>query len=260
MSRAIFSIPVLGLLSVSFLAGCKEEIPAPFCGDGNVDPGEDCDDANAVDTDDCPSTCLDAACGDSFVESGVEECDDANNIDNDACTNDCTNAECGDGIIFNQAGGVENCDDQNQNNNDGCLNDCEVDPIVNNFEITTHKDVVLTDGTNIQACIGYGSSYGYSYCNSYTACTQVFDASLVVNDNLNSTGNYSNDRTCADPAGNANVSNALSGTVTVVTPKVNYTISLTEGATTFTLDCDMNAGFDLNCTDNNNDIWVLDNQ
>ncbi len=30
---------------------------AGSCGDGNVDPGEECDDGNSIDTDTCPSTC-----------------------------------------------------------------------------------------------------------------------------------------------------------------------------------------------------------
>jgi cysteine-rich repeat protein len=40
-----------------------------------VDPGEECDDGNGVDTDECPSLCLFARCGDGFVLSGVEACD-----------------------------------------------------------------------------------------------------------------------------------------------------------------------------------------
>jgi cysteine-rich repeat protein len=255
MNRVTFSIPTVGVLSLSLFAGCGEEPPAPFCGDGVVNAGEECDDANNIDTDECPSTCLDATCGDSFVQAGQEECDDSNNIDGDTCTNDCTNAECGDGIIFNQAGGVEGCDDQNNNNNDGCLNDCEVDPIINDFEITTHRNIALIDNLNYQLCTAYG---GYGGCYGFTECDRIFDASLAINDNLNTTGNYSNDRTCADANFTTNVDNAFSGSVTVVTPKVKYNINLTEGATVFALNCDMNAGFDLNCKDNNNATWVLD--
>jgi cysteine-rich repeat protein len=45
------------------------------CGNGALDPGEECDDGNRVDLDDCPTTCRRARCGDAFVQSGVEECD-----------------------------------------------------------------------------------------------------------------------------------------------------------------------------------------
>ena len=61
-----------------------------FCGDGSVDPGEECDDANADETDDCLSTCQAASCGDGFVQAGVEECDDADTDDLDRCHDDCS--------------------------------------------------------------------------------------------------------------------------------------------------------------------------
>jgi len=48
------------------------------CGDGAVDEGEECDDANQADDDACLSTCVAARCGDGVVETGVEECDDGN--------------------------------------------------------------------------------------------------------------------------------------------------------------------------------------
>jgi cysteine-rich repeat protein len=257
MNRVTFSIPTVGFLSLSLFAGCGEEPPAPFCGDGAVNAGEECDDANNIDTDECPSTCLEASCGDSFVQAGQEECDDANNIDGDTCTNDCTNAECGDGIIFNQAGGVEGCDDQNNNNNDGCLNDCEADPILNDFEITTHRNIALSDFDNVYVCLVVNSS-GYCYLPTY--CDFTSSESITISENLNFTGRYIVDReNCVNADGNATVvDQSLSGSVAVVTPKVKYNINLTEGATAFTLSCDMNAGLDLNCKDNNNATWVLD--
>mgnify|MGYP002783521475 CR=1 FL=1 len=92
----------------------------PVCGDGNIDPGEDCDDANQDDTDACTNACTNAACGDGFVQVGVEECDDANQDDADACTNACKNAACGDGVV----GPGEMCDDGNQDDADACTNIC----------------------------------------------------------------------------------------------------------------------------------------
>jgi cysteine-rich repeat protein len=62
----------------------------PTCGDGMLDPGEGCDDGNGDDSDDCPSTCQAASCGDGFVHEGVEECDDSNTDDFDECLSDCT--------------------------------------------------------------------------------------------------------------------------------------------------------------------------
>ena len=69
---------------------------------------EECDDADTDDTDACPSTCLDATCGDGFVLSGVEVCDDGNQSNTDACLTTCEDASCGDGYVFD---GTEACDD-----------------------------------------------------------------------------------------------------------------------------------------------------
>ncbi len=93
------------------------------CGDGIVQGGrEDCDDANADDTDVCPSNCKTASCGDGFILEGEEACDDGNEIETDACTASCTLAACGDGIVWE---GVEACDDGNDDDSDDCLQSCE---------------------------------------------------------------------------------------------------------------------------------------
>ncbi len=93
---------------------------APVCGDGNVDPGEECADANDDDTDACTAKCVAAICGDGLVQAGVEECDDANDDDTDACISACKNAACGDGFV----GPGETCDDGNQTDDDACSNAC----------------------------------------------------------------------------------------------------------------------------------------
>jgi cysteine-rich repeat protein len=71
--------------------------PEPFCGDGNIDAGEQCDDGNNVDGDGCSSTCQTETtppppapfCGDGNVDVG-EQCDDGNTVSGDGCENDCT--------------------------------------------------------------------------------------------------------------------------------------------------------------------------
>lgn len=127
----------------------------PLCGDGNRDPGEECDDGDAnADTKACKLDCTAARCGDGFTHDGVEECDDANDVNNDGCTDmcilleacgdgeiqdpeecdngpenadngacksDCQLNVCGDGDLYN---GVEICDDGNEENNDGCSTLC----------------------------------------------------------------------------------------------------------------------------------------
>jgi uncharacterized protein (TIGR03382 family) len=66
---------------------------APRCGDGNVDPGEQCDDGNASASDGCELDCTITpkapACGDGILDQG-EACDDGNASDGDGCQANCT--------------------------------------------------------------------------------------------------------------------------------------------------------------------------
>ena len=135
------------------------------CGDGEIGPGEQCDDGNVNDEDDCRNTCMSATCGDGIVSNG-ETCDDANQIDTDTCRNDCTAARCGDGVVQTD---VEQCDDGNEDNQDACLNTCviarcgdgvqqtdveacddgnavDTDGCLNNCELAACGDGVVQDG------------------------------------------------------------------------------------------------------------------
>lgn len=91
------------------------------CGDGIVDPDEQCDDGNTDGTDSCTSECTVNVCGDGYLYSGEEECDEGtgNGAGCDAsygstcsaCTTSCrqtvsSGAFCGDGEI----NGGEYCD------------------------------------------------------------------------------------------------------------------------------------------------------
>ncbi|AFE05557.1 putative lipoprotein [Corallococcus coralloides DSM 2259] len=131
--------------------------PGPkVCGDGKVQKGEVCDDANTVSGDGCTFDCQEVevgfecpswgrpcvvatACGNGIVEEG-EKCDDRNRESNDGCSADCSTvetgwtcpfqgqrcraAECGDKIIA----GEEECEDGNLNNGDGCSKTCRLEP------------------------------------------------------------------------------------------------------------------------------------
>ncbi len=95
------------------------------CGDGFLDPSEECDDGNTTDGDGCSATCTIEACGDGILQ-GTEECDDGNTVDGDGCSANCTNEVvpgCGDGIL--QAG--EECDDGNTVSGDGCSATCDTE-------------------------------------------------------------------------------------------------------------------------------------
>jgi len=83
----------------------------PYCGDGIVDPGEQCDDGNTNNCDGCSNACtLVTGCGDGVV-CGTEQCDDGNTTSCDGCSATCTIEQgfrCGDGIVDAACG--EQCD------------------------------------------------------------------------------------------------------------------------------------------------------
>jgi cysteine-rich repeat protein len=101
--------------------GCTWLCKPPGCGDGVVHPGEECDDGNTDNTDSCTQKCKPPACGDGYLQPG-EECDDGNASDEDSCLNNCHAARCGDAKVW---AGVEVCDDGfNDNDYNGCAPGC----------------------------------------------------------------------------------------------------------------------------------------
>ncbi len=101
-----------GMLSDTAIDACRTDCRAARCGDGAIDTGEECDDGDLNDdglADACRTNCLFPSCGDGVVDAG-EGCDQG--VDNsDApgaiCRTDCALASCGDGIL--DVG--EDCDD-----------------------------------------------------------------------------------------------------------------------------------------------------
>jgi cysteine-rich repeat protein len=99
-------------------ASCLE--PVPPCGNGILEPGEDCDDANIVSGDGCSSSCHLESCGDGHLDGG-EECDDGNTVAGDGCSITCRiEPGCGNGRL--EPG--EECDDGNHAAGDGCSMSC----------------------------------------------------------------------------------------------------------------------------------------
>ena len=88
-----------------------------LCGNGILNPGEQCDDGNQLDHDGCSAACVvEGFCGNAVVEPG-EECDDGNYTEGDGCSPECTTeVGCGNGRL--EVG--EQCDDDNLYNTDGC--------------------------------------------------------------------------------------------------------------------------------------------
>ena len=98
---------------------CRNDCTLPVCGDGITDLGEACDDGNLDDTDGCRSDCTIPVCGDGITDAG-EECDDGNLDETDGCHSNCTVARCGDGYLDQG----EQCDDNNNVDGDGCQANC----------------------------------------------------------------------------------------------------------------------------------------
>ncbi|MHC4672682.1 MAG: hypothetical protein ACYTBZ_09375, partial [Planctomycetota bacterium] len=89
------------------------------CGDGDLDPGEECDHAGESAT--CDADCTVAECGDATLNTTAgEECDHAG--ESATCDDDCTWSVCGD-LTLNELA-CEDCDDGNTDNGDGCDASC----------------------------------------------------------------------------------------------------------------------------------------
>lgn len=100
-------------------AACKADCTLQVCGDGQVGPGEACDEGDGSDAGACTSTCRFATCGDGIVQE-PEECDDQNDDESDGCRATCLAARCGDGVVQLD----ETCDDGNRIEGDGCESSC----------------------------------------------------------------------------------------------------------------------------------------
>ncbi len=76
---------------------CEETPIEPFCGDGILNAGEECDDGNLMDGDGCSALCIteetpiEPFCGDGLINLPEETCDDGNDINGDGCSAKCNN-------------------------------------------------------------------------------------------------------------------------------------------------------------------------
>ncbi|MCP4501599.1 MAG: DUF4215 domain-containing protein [Deltaproteobacteria bacterium] len=165
------------------------------CGNGFVEPGEDCDvvrDENDIEerSAGCRIDCSLPTCGDGIVDVGslevdgnlvefFEECDEANAGPEDPrsrrCLPDCTWNRCGDANILSS--GIpedEPCDDGNSNTNDGCyIQYCSVDA-------NECSDVL---GENVE-CISAFSENGD--CHLLKMCVEAYCGDGIVNQDVTS--------------------------------------------------------------------------
>jgi cysteine-rich repeat protein len=96
-------------------------VPYSVCGNGIVEPAEQCDDGNDDNQDGCNVICLFPICGNGLVEE-FEECDNYGQ-DTTGCTKDCLYIRCGNKIVETANG--EQCDDGNHKSGDGCSACCK---------------------------------------------------------------------------------------------------------------------------------------
>ncbi|MBU1382068.1 SUMF1/EgtB/PvdO family nonheme iron enzyme [Myxococcota bacterium] len=129
------------------------------CGNGSVEPDEDCDDGNRINGDGCDYMCaseIGQTCGNGIIE-GSEDCDDGNRVSGDGCSASCIYDAyipvCGDSIVDTG----EQCDDGNTTDGDGCSSECQ-------FEALN--------------CGGQVDEYGYEMCSETVAYT-TFTGTLL---------------------------------------------------------------------------------
>ena len=166
------------------------------CGDGILDPGEECDEgaANANEPNaPCRIDCTLPLCGDGIVDDqSGEECDDANDSDSDACLGICRAAVCGDGVLCTAPGctsgpgggpeqcdglftcclstcGFRNCDDGSPCTSDGCdpATGCTHDPVAGRPACDDGNACTTGDRCSGGRCTG-GASLG---CDDGKPCT-----------------------------------------------------------------------------------------
>ncbi len=160
------------------------------CGNGVVEPGEECDDANLDNHDACLNNCRKAKCGDLVVWIGHEVCDDGNTVDDgNGCSADCkTNTHCGNGTLETNLGEV--CDDGNNVSGDGCSQDCLSNETCGNGYVDVSKGEACDDGNTTDD--GNGCS---ADCKTNTHCGNgIVEPSLgeVCDD-----GNHTNGDGCS---------------------------------------------------------------
>jgi serine/threonine-protein kinase len=91
LALAVAALGTLALIALRAPRGRDAAMATGVCGNGVVEPGEQCDDGNRSNDDACLSTCRFARCGDGFVRTGVEQCDGG-----DACSGRCLTCRDGD--------------------------------------------------------------------------------------------------------------------------------------------------------------------
>jgi cysteine-rich repeat protein len=142
------------------------------CGDGLLDPAEQCDDGNMASGDGCSSACVLEGCGNGTVEAG-EECDAGDVNPCDGCSPTCRFEGCGNFVVEC----AETCDDGGTTSGDGCSSTCafEGGSCTTDFALTCgERDgwsttfTGATDLVDFYSCVPWNES-GPEYAYTFTA-------------------------------------------------------------------------------------------
>ncbi len=174
-----------------------ECLPVGVCGDGQLDPGEECDDGNTIDGDGCTAGCIIEVCGDGVVNNnGVEECDDGNLMNGDGCNNQCLNEFCGDNNV--QSGYCVDTAAGNSNNGTAtvktvCTTDADCASLGSTFQCGEECELPGT-GT----CDANCQTIGAAVCGNGAICQVDADCNAGRNEvcTLNGSGTFG---TCTEP-------------------------------------------------------------
>ncbi|MGB1274203.1 MAG: DUF4215 domain-containing protein [Nannocystaceae bacterium] len=154
------------------------------CGDGQIDPGEQCDGSEDC-NDDC--TLIEETCGNGQLDPD-ETCDDGNDVNEDTCLNTCEPASCGDGYV----GPAEQCDSMLPD--PMCSATCSLSPTCGDGTVDADEGEECDDGNDIEtdACLsscktaicGDGIVADNEDCDSSLGCTDTCEIDTCANGEL----------------------------------------------------------------------------
>lgn len=180
-SRNWFIVGALAVIVAAPLSGCGDNDNEVFlnCGNATLDGNEQCDDGNAIETDNCLSTCRFATCGDGFIHRDVEECDGS-----DLNGQTCNGLGLGSGTL--------RCDAACEHDTSGCGNGATptvtptVQPTVQPTPTTGAPTATPTDGGPTATATGDNPTPTPTSTPTGATCqsgqTAVIELTMTVND------------------------------------------------------------------------------
>jgi hypothetical protein len=164
---------------------CDDSLPhcqackiVPICGDNIIDAPETCEPPNTAT---CGPTCMLASCGDGHVDPG-EQCDNGANNSNtapNACRTNCKTASCGDGVVDTG----EQCDPPNGTTCSATCQNVMTGPICGNGIVETGEQCDPPNGTTCSAtCQNIPPHVACETCLSNDSTDGPFETGYCLND------------------------------------------------------------------------------